>query len=244
MISQQDKFVHFIDYENVHKHVPMDQIARGKHQEVILFVGNQQTIPNEWLRVDYNVTTIRVKRTAKDNLDFHIAMYLGIAQRNTTPDVQFIIWSGDSGFDDLIEHLKGIAGRRIERKDPRPTTKKAPAKNAPAKKAPPKKAPPKKVPAKKVPAKKVPAKKVPAKKASPPQLDLSPSIKVVGERVMEILGETPSQVRPRKKGTLENQIESWRNGIGFTHIPWDIVHWLIQKKHIVVDENERVKYNF
>ena len=224
MISQQDKFVHFIDYENVHKHVPMDQIARGKHQEVILFVGNQQTIPNEWLRVDYNVTTIRVKRTAKDNLDFHIAMYLGIAQRNTTPDVQFIIWSGDSGFDDLIEHLKGIAGRRIERKDPRPTTKKAP----------PKKAPPKKVP----------AKKVPAKKASPPQLDLSPSIKVVGERVMEILGETPSQVRPRKKGTLENQIESWRNGIGFTHIPWDIVHWLIQKKHIVVDENERVKYNF
>ena len=88
MIGQQDKFVHFIDYENVHKHVPMDRIARGKHQEVILFVGNQQTIPNEWLRLDYNVTTIRVKRTAKDNLDFHIAMYLGYKQKNTAPDVE------------------------------------------------------------------------------------------------------------------------------------------------------------
>ena len=205
MIGQQDKFVHFIDYENVHKHVPMDRIARGKHQEVILFVGNQQTIPNEWLRVDYNVTTIRVKRTAKDNLDFHIAMYLGIKQNNTTPDVQFIIWSGDSGFDDLIEHLKETAGRRIERRDPRPK-KKAPAKKAPAKKP--------------------------------------PSIKVVGERVIEILSKTPSQMRPRKRGTLEKHIEHWRSGIGFTHIPWDIVHWLIQKGHIVIDENERVKYNF
>ena len=220
MIGQQDKFVHFIDYENVHKHVPMDRIARGKHQEVILFVGNQQTIPNEWLRVDYNVTTIRVKRTAKDNLDFHIAMYLGIKQNNTTPDVQFIIWSGDSGFDDLIEHLKETAGRRIERRDPRPK-KKAPAKKAPAKKAP---------------AKKAPAKKAPAKKP--------PSIKVVGERVIEILSKTPSQIRPRKRGTLEKHIEHWRSSIGFTHIPWDIVHWLIQKGHIVIGDNERVKYNF
>jgi hypothetical protein len=218
MIGQQDKFVHFIDYENVHKHVPMDRIARGKHQEVILFVGNQQTIPNEWLRVDYNVTTIRVKRTAKDNLDFHIAMYLGIKQNNTTPDVQFIIWSGDSGFDDLIEHLKETVGRRIERKDPRPK--------------------------KKTPAKKAPAKKAPAKKPSSPQNKLAPSITVVGERVIEILSNTPSQKRPRKKGTLENQIEAWRNGIGFTHIPWDIVHWLIQKGHIVIDDDERVKYNF
>ena len=206
----------------------MDRIARGKHQEVILFVGNQQTIPNEWLRVDYNVTTIRVKRTAKDNLDFHIAMYLGIKQNNTTPDVQFIIWSGDSGFDDLIEHLKETVGRRIERKDPRPK-KKAPAKKAPAKKAP---------------AKKVPAKQAPAKKQSSPQNKLAPSITVVGERVIEILSNTPSQKRPRKKGTLENQIEAWRNGIGFTHIPWDIVHWLIQKGHIVIDDDERVKYNF
>ena len=205
MIGQQDKFVHFIDYENVHKHVPMDRIARGKHQEVILFVGNQQTIPNEWLRVDYNVTTIRVKRTAKDNLDFHIAMYLGIKQNNTTPDVQFIIWSGDSGFDDLIEHLKETAGRRIERRDPRPK-KEAPAKKAPAEKP--------------------------------------PSIKVVGERVIEILTKTPSQMRPRKRGTLEKHIEHWRSGIGFTHIPWDIVHWLTQKGHIVIGDNERVKYNF
>ena len=211
MIGQKDKFVHLIDYENVHKHVPMNQIATGKHQEVILFVGNQQTIPNEWLRIDYNVNTIRVKRTAKDNLDFHIAMYLGYKQKSTAPDAQFVIWSGDSGFDDLIEHLKETVGRRIERRDPRPK-KKAPAKKAPAKKAPAKKAP--------------------------------PTIKAVGERVKEILSKSPSQMRPRKRGTLEKHIENWRSSIGFTHTSLEIVHWLIQKKHIVIVENERVKYNF
>lgn len=223
MIDQRQKYVHFIDYENVHKHVPMDQIARGKHQEVILFVGNHQTIPNEWLRVDYNVTTIRVKRTAKDNLDFHIAMYIGIAQRNTTPDVQFLIWSGDSGFDDLIEHLKETAGRRIERKDPRPKSKKTSVKTTP---------------------KKAPVKITPKKDLSVGNKNSAPSIKSVGERVLEILSKSPSQSRPRKVATLQNQIESWRAGIGFTHTPWDIVHWLKQKKHISIAENERVKYNF
>jgi len=223
MTGQQDKFVHFIDYENVHKHVPMDGIAKGKHQKVILFVGNQQTIPNEWLRVDYNVETIRVKRTAKNGLDFFIAAYIGIVQRSSPPEVQFIIWSGDTGFDDLIEHFKASYKRRIERRVPRPNTKK--------------KTPAKKAPAKKAPAKKAPAKKAPANKAPP-------TIKAVGERVIEILSKSPSKKRPRKRGTLEKHIENWRSGIGFTHIPWDIVHWLIQKGHIVIDENERVKYNF
>ena len=66
MTTQENKYVHFIDYENVHMHVPMNEIAKGKNQQVILFVGNLQTIPNEWLRIDYNVTTIRVKQTGKD----------------------------------------------------------------------------------------------------------------------------------------------------------------------------------
>ena len=214
MAREENKFVHFIDYENVHKHVPMNEIAKGKNQQVILFVGNQQTIPNEWLRVDYNVTTIRVTRTAKDNLDFHLSAYLGMIHVGRPMEVQFIIWSGDTGFDDLIEHLK-MRGRRIERKDPRPHVKK-----------------------------KTPAKKTPAKKLSPPQNDLAPSIKVVGERVIEILSKTPPIARPRMKSTLEKHIENWRSGIGFTHSLSQIVNWLIQKGHVIIGENDRVKYNF
>jgi hypothetical protein len=238
MTTQENKYVHFIDYENVHMHVPMNKIAKGKNQQVILFVGNLQTIPNEWLRIDYNVTTIRVKQTGKDNLDFHLAVYLGMIHVARPMEVQFIIWSGDSGFDDLIEHLKE-RGRRIERKDPRPH----PKKKASVKKTHVHKESAKKAPVKKESGKKAQVKADSTKKSSPPQNKLTPSIQMVGERVIEILTKTPAQVRPRKKGTLANQIEAWRSGIGFTHTPSNIVHWLIQKEHIVIDNNERIKYN-
>ena len=209
MTESEQKFVHFIDYENVHKHIPMDEIAKGKNQQVILFVGNQQKIPNEWLRVDYNVTTIRVGRTAKDNLDFHLAAYLGMIHVSRPMEVKFIIWSGDTGFDDLIEHLK-MRKRSIERKDPRPLKKK----------------------------------KIPEFDLVLSQNNSSPTIKEVGERVVEILSKSNNRLRPRKKLTLENQIENWRTGIGFTHTPKQVFNWLKQKEHIIDNDNEQIQYNF
>ena len=232
-----EKIVHFVDFENVHHHIPIDEIARGSHQQVILFVGNQQKIPNEWLIVEYNITVIRIGRTSKDNLDFHLSAYLGMVHvGRDLASVRFIIWSADTGFDDLIEHFKSRK-RRIERKTPHSKSKK------------PSKTPKKKstvVPKKSVNDKKKamstdqPAKK---KSASTPIDSGDPTIKQVGDRVIEILGKTAVVKRPRKQTTLENQIEGWRAGIGFKHIPWDIVHWLIQKKHIEINDG-KVKYNF
>ena len=93
MVDNQEKIVHFDDYENVHKHIPIDEIARGNHQRVLLFVGNQQTIPNDWLIVDYNITVIRVGKTSKDNVDFHISAYLGMVHVGRENYVRFIVWS-------------------------------------------------------------------------------------------------------------------------------------------------------
>ena len=131
MADNQEKIVHFVDYENVHKHIPIDEIARGNHQGVLLFVGNQQTIPNDWLIVDYNITVIRVGKTSKDNVDFHISAYLGMVHVGRDNSVRFIVWSKDKGFDDLIEHFK-TRKRRIERKEPTKPKKKA---GTPTKKA-------------------------------------------------------------------------------------------------------------
>jgi hypothetical protein len=225
MADNQEKIVHFVDYENVHKHIPIDEIARGNHQRVLLFVGNQQTIPNDWLIVDYNITVIRVGKTSKDNVDFHISAYLGMVHVGRDNSVRFIVWSKDKGFDDLIEHLKSRK-RRIERKEP---------------------SKPKKIagtPSKKVIKPVVEKKKIVEEKPETPQEKIvPPSIKQVGSRVVEILEKTAPAKRPRKQTTLQNQLEHWRPGIKFKHTTLQVINWLTQKQHIVITD-DKVKYNF
>lgn len=223
--------VHFVDFENVHKHIPIEEIARGNHQQVILFVGNQQMIPNEWLVVDYNLTVIRIGRSSKDNLDFHLSAYLGMAHVGRDSSVRFVIWSKDTGFDDLIEHFK-MRKRRIERRIPiQKKNKKSSVetKNSQVKKS--------------VSKISDSASNGANKSGSVKMSSGDPSIKEVSLRVIQILKKTAVEKRPRKRNTLENQIEHWRAGIGFKHIPWDIVHWLVQKKYIEID-GDRVKYLF
>ena len=225
MVDNQEKIVHFVDYENVHKHIPIDEIARGNHQRVLLFVGNQQTIPNDWLIVDYNITVIRVGKTSKDNVDFHISAYLGMVHVGRENSVRFIVWSKDKGFDDLIEHFKSRK-RRIERKEPpRPNKKAGTASKRVMKPA-------------------VEKKKIVEEKPETAQEKIDPpSIKQVGSRVVEILEKTAPAKRPRKQTTLQNQIEHWRPGIKFKHTTLPVINWLTQKQHIVITD-DKVKYNF
>ena len=225
MVDNQEKIVHFVDYENVHKHIPIDEIARGNHQRVLLFVGNQQTIPNDWLIVDYNITVIRVGKTSKDNVDFHISAYLGMVHVGRENSVRFVVWSKDKGFDDLIEHFKSRK-RRIERKEPPKPKKKAGT------------------PSKRVMKPAVEKKKIVEEKPeTPPEKIVAPSIKQVGSRVVEILEKTAPAKRPRKQTTLQNQLEHWRPGIKFKHTTLQVINWLTQKQHIVITD-DKVKYNF
>jgi len=222
MVDNQEKIVHFVDYENVHKHIPIDEIARGNHQRVLLFVGNQQTIPNDWLIVDYNITVIRVGKTSKDNVDFHISAYLGMVHVGRDNSVRFIVWSKDKGFDDLIEHFKSRK-RRIERKEPPKPKKKAGT------------------PSKKVMKPAVEKKKIVEEKPETAQEKIGPpSIKQVGSRVVEILEKTAPAKRPRKQTTLQNQLEHWRPGIKFKHTTLEVIDWLTQKQHIEITDQSEV----
>jgi hypothetical protein len=104
-----------VDFENVHK---LDLAGLLAHTRIKIFVGAQQAkLPTalvlqaqalglsiEWIWIDGN---------GPNALDFHIAWYLGEGLART-PQAEFVIVSGDTGFDPLLRHLKarGLHGRR------------------------------------------------------------------------------------------------------------------------------------
>src|SRR5688572_18193506 len=104
-----------VDFENVQK---LDLARLPAHARIRIFVGAQQAkLPTalvlqaqalglaiEWIRIDGN---------GRNALDFHIASYLGEGLART-PQTEFVVVSGDTGFDPLLRHLKarGLHCRR------------------------------------------------------------------------------------------------------------------------------------
>ncbi len=97
-----------IDWENVQPESM--ELLDHEHVQVRVFVGAMQkdisiekaaALQPMGKRVEY----IRMARSGKNALDFHIAFYIGqIAATDTT--AYFHIIAKDKGFDPLIEHLK------------------------------------------------------------------------------------------------------------------------------------------
>lgn len=106
----------YIDYENV-QDVKVDVIK--KTIKVMIIVGKDQTkVPIDLVQKTQPfgnaVEWIRVNGKGRNALDFFIAFFLGkdvAADREKT----FIIYSKDTGYDPLINHLKksGIKAKRI-----------------------------------------------------------------------------------------------------------------------------------
>jgi hypothetical protein len=106
----------YIDYENV-QDVKVDVIK--KTIKVTIIVGKDQTkVPMDLVQKTQPfgnaVEWIRVDGKGQNALDFFIAFFLGrdaAADREKT----FIIYSKDTGYDPLINHLKksGIKAKRI-----------------------------------------------------------------------------------------------------------------------------------
>jgi hypothetical protein len=106
----------YIDYENV-QDVNVDVIK--KTVKVSIIVGEDQTkVPIDLVQKTQPfgnaVEWIRVNGKGQNALDFFIAFFLGkdvAADREKT----FIIYSKDTGYDPLINHLKqsGIKAKRI-----------------------------------------------------------------------------------------------------------------------------------
>ena len=101
-----------IDYENVQtKSLSVLLGAPNQAFRIMVFVGaNQSKIPIELVssmqsfgaRAEY----VQITGSGRNALDFHIAYYLG-ALTERDPDGIFHVISKDTGYDQLIRHLKG-----------------------------------------------------------------------------------------------------------------------------------------
>ena len=69
------------------------------------------------------------------------------------------------------------------------------------------------------------------------------TISVIGNRCIELLRKAEPVSRPRKKSTLVNNIQHWKNGINFPQQPEQIFDWLMRKGIISVGKNEKISYN-
>jgi hypothetical protein len=98
-----------IDFENVQ---PKNLEILSKHPfKVFIFCGaNQTKLPYDLAaamqRLGNNAEYIKISGNGRNALDFHIACYVGeLATKD--PEGHFHIISKDTGFDTLIQHLKG-----------------------------------------------------------------------------------------------------------------------------------------
>jgi hypothetical protein len=98
-----------IDYENVQPD-SLD-VLDAEHFKVLLFVGASQTkltfeVAEAMQRLGVRAQYIKIAGNGSNALDFHIAFYIGhIAAGDET--AYFHIISKDTGFDPLVQHLKG-----------------------------------------------------------------------------------------------------------------------------------------
>jgi hypothetical protein len=123
-----------IDYQNVQP--DSLQLLAPEQFRVLCFIGaNQPKVPVKiaaamqplGVRAEY----VQIARDGRNALDFHIAYYIGVLAASD-PSAYFHIVSRDTGFDPLIEHLRGksILADRVEAIREIPIVKAAASKSA------------------------------------------------------------------------------------------------------------------
>lgn len=104
-----------IDYENV---CPRDfSLLRGAHVRITAFIGPSQNTARLSLALEEfgeNAKIVRVARTGKNALDFHIAYYVG-RLAESDPNGWFHIISKDTGYDSLLFSVSHNEHRNAER---------------------------------------------------------------------------------------------------------------------------------
>lgn len=119
-----------IDFENVRN---VDVASIPSDWRVFIFVGrSQHSIPFEITRdaqqLGDRLRWIKIEGDGRNNLDFHLALYLGQFSEKHH-DSEFLILSKDKGFDPLIKHVVGlgVCCKRIESLPHHPTIRKSDA---------------------------------------------------------------------------------------------------------------------
>ena len=95
----------FIDYENIHS---LNNLNLNCYEKIFLFLGaNLQSIQlSEKFNDELNITLITVQSSGKNNLDFHIAYYLGKMDVQTDKNIEFYVISKDNGYLGICEFIQ------------------------------------------------------------------------------------------------------------------------------------------
>lgn len=126
-----------IDFENVQPESL--QLLASERFRVLVFVGaNQSKLPFETVeamqKLGVRAEYVKIAGNGSNALDFHIAYYLGTLAA-VEPSACFYIVSRDTGFDPLIQHLRGknISAGRVKALCEIPPVKASLSKSADAK---------------------------------------------------------------------------------------------------------------
>ena len=134
-----------VDWENVQPREGDLRALVPDVTDVWIFHGpNQKVDPESYGSFGSRVTPVKIARSGKNALDFHLSFYMGyIASRH--PDARFVVVSNDKGYGPMLEHAGelGFSARQAEFGAPKALAKNGPMFSlAPAKKAAAKKATP------------------------------------------------------------------------------------------------------
>ncbi len=100
----------FVDYENVGS---LKDIKFSTYQKLFIFCGPKNPnikLGNAEISEFINIQIIKLNTNGANNLDFHIAYYLGKFSQTAPKETQFHIITNDNGFNGLVSHIKK-AGR-------------------------------------------------------------------------------------------------------------------------------------
>lgn len=109
----------FVDYENFPSFFEGRNLRN--YTTVYLFTGCQQKnlpirLVKELLPIGEKVKIICIGNQSKNNLDFHLILYIGQLDATTSDkQCEFTIFSNDTGYDDVINHLRKEFNRPIKR---------------------------------------------------------------------------------------------------------------------------------
>ncbi len=108
----------FVDYENTGS---LEGIHVKSYERLLIFCGpnNSKIKLGELSTTEFTkIELIGIKTNGANNLDFHLAFYLGRYHEAAANTVEFHIISNDDGFNGIIDHINNI-GRKCKKVETR-----------------------------------------------------------------------------------------------------------------------------
>ncbi|BBO69290.1 hypothetical protein DSCA_32200 [Desulfosarcina alkanivorans] len=99
----------FVDYENIGS---LKDIDFSTYQKLFIFCGPKNPnikLGNAAISEFITIQIIKLKTNGANNLDFHIAYYLGKFSQTAPKETQFHVITRDNGFNGLVNHIKKTA---------------------------------------------------------------------------------------------------------------------------------------